>query len=97
MKSCPKRQLFGYSEQFEKRATARSFARSGTITGTIATDENEIHEEFIRASGPGEKNVRMSRVTRPVLLLEHGNDTFLGVVLRFHPNPLGYFYYDKGL
>lgn len=27
------------------------------VTPTIAIDENEIHEEFIRASGPGGQNV----------------------------------------
>jgi ribosome-associated protein len=27
------------------------------ITGTIAIDEREIHQEFIRASGPGGQNV----------------------------------------
>jgi len=27
------------------------------ITGTIAIDEKEIHEQFIRASGPGGQNV----------------------------------------
>ena len=27
------------------------------VTGTIAIDENEIHQEFIQASGPGGQNV----------------------------------------
>ncbi|MBE9546133.1 MAG: aminoacyl-tRNA hydrolase, partial [Proteobacteria bacterium] len=36
------------------------------ITRTIAIDENEIHEEFVRASGPGGQNV--NRVATAVQL-----------------------------